>query len=529
MHLTPFPLKEASSPIVDGENNVVEYDYAYRIRGNDLDPCLKEIEKQHGSDIYYLPISSSSAGGGVFQTIAPERKTIIGLQFSPPATAKINLSESPDISNISVDEIIIDTENQTLSAGAAVTLAQLNQALQEKLGYQYRVLGADLTSYTYAQVGSTFMTGGMGPQRRYFSDSVLAIHIYNGNHYRTISGQELQQYAGTYGWSGLVTAVTCQYHQLPKNEIAFVLPVDSSSENLANLLDHFAPYCFLKTINGKLLTESGTSDLILGLEHLTMGSMRPLLDSDQQNTIIKKALQLSENCANANADGLIFVNGYSDLEVEDFLFSLVDDTESLKPTICGIDLEFTEIFNDADEMRQLREAVPYAARTQDPTGRWVYKNHTDANIRLDSDNIPQDMYRLWEINSHYVYKIEQLIEQNDGLQGAILIYGHMNPFGVDPHNRITLACDDPTIFKTAKNRVEEFRSEFYQQLNDLCQNSQSIFIGGEKSADSEHKMYAAFGGVANAPESMQLKFQQQVKAIQKASDKFSWRAFKPYC
>ena len=38
-------------------------------------------------------------------------------------------------------------------------------------------------------------------------------------------------------------------------------------------------------------------------------------------------------------------------------------------------------------MRLIREAIPYAARMQAPDARFVYKNHTDANIRLATDEL----------------------------------------------------------------------------------------------------------------------------------------------
>ena len=42
-------------------------------------------------------------------------------------------------------------------------------------------------------------------------------------------------------------------------------------------------------------------------------------------------------------------------------------------------------------MRLLREAIPYAARTQAPSGDFVYKNHTDLTIRLHPDAIQAGM------------------------------------------------------------------------------------------------------------------------------------------
>jgi hypothetical protein len=235
-----------------------------------------------------------------------------------------------------------------------------------------------------------------------------------------------------------------------------------------------------------------------------------------------------QNCKHSNADGLIFVNGYSNLDADEFLMDIVDNNDDDTLTICGIDLEYTEVFKDAKEMRQLREAVPYAARTQEPSGKFVYKSHSDANIRLNPDWVADDMEKLWNINMSYVNEVNHYFDTTENLMGSILIYGHMNPYGVDPHNRVTFATNIPDSFEAAKSQVEKLRDNYYRQLNLLCEETGSEFVGGEKGADSEHKMYAAFNGTENAPPLMRKKFEAQCQTIQNALTKFNWRAFSPY-
>jgi hypothetical protein len=513
--------------IVDGENIAVELDCIYSIKGHNLVDSIDRIKQTHQPDFCLLPLSSVSGGGGIFQIEKPVAKQVIGIQLIATNSPRVTRSSQVDITTVGLDEIIIDEQRHAIYAGSAITLAQLNQGLGDELGEQFKVLGADLTSYTYAQVGATFMTGGMGPQRRYFSDSVIEISLHNGNKLTRIDGDELNNYAGTYGWTGLVSAVCCRYVELPAVEIAFAIPVNNSPSELSRLLQHLAPFAYLKIENGKVLSNNGGTDLILGLEHITIDAMQPFVESGD-NALTERAKQLQANCETANADGLIFVSGYSHLPVDEFLFELVDDVDADEFTIASIALDHTEIFKDPNQMRAVREGVPFAARTQAPKGRFIFKYHTDVNIRLNQDCVTDAMDRLWRANQKYVESIDQYIKSHPKLSGQIIVYGHLNPYGVDPHNRITLACDDAVTYQQAVADIHRFREEFVRQLRSLCDDSGSSFIGGEKSAGSEYSLFRAFGGPELAPPLLAAKFKRQFETISAASALFNWRAIKPY-
>ena len=533
----PINLHSINANIVDGENNPVILDCIYAIKQHDLANAIDAIKQTHGSDFCLLPLSAVSGGGGIFQIESLATQKIIGIQLSAvnsPLVRRANqINETQidktqvDITKIGLNEIIIDEQHHHIYAGSAITLEQLNQALGDELGEHFKVLGADLTSYTYAQVGATFMTGGMGPQRRYFSDSVIEIALHNGDQIIRIEGDALKSYAGTYGWTGLVSAVCCEYFELPSIEIAFAIPVNNSPEELSRLLQHFSPLTDLKISQGKVLSQNNGSDLILGLEHITIGAMQAFIQSGD-NALTKRARQLQANCAAANADGLIFVNGYSNLPADEFLFNLVDDASSDDFTIAGIALDNTEIFNDPDQMRAVREGVPFAARTQAPDGRYIYKMHTDANIQLNRSCVAQCMDQLWRANQHYVGSVERYIASVPAITGQIIVYGHLNPTGVDPHNRITLACDDEIIYQQAIAEIQKMRNAFFCNLKALCDDTGSIFIGGEKGAGSEYALFSAFGDPEQAPAMLTEKFKRQRETIQNASSLFSWRAIPPY-
>ncbi len=514
--------------MVDGENNAVEFDFAYPLTGN-LITAINQLNEMHGSNIYLLPMSGTSSGGGIFQADIKPSGTVVGLRFDPPSNPRVRLASHPALADIGLGEIVIDTEQQQVCAGSSITLDQLSQALRHELGHSYKVPGADLTSYMYAGVGATFMTGGMGPQRRYFSDSVVEISIFDGDKTISIQGNALLGYAGTYGWSGIVCALRCNYYRLPENEIAFALPIPSSAHDLARLLDHLSPYTFLDLDTEQVTSRAGTQDLILGIEHVSAGSMLPLLTTAENNPAKKRAAGLQQKCIAAEADGLVFINGFSERASDEFLLSLADDQQAEEYTIAGIGLEFAEVFSDPEEMRAIREAIPYTARTQAPSGRMVYKNHSDANIRLPVDEVEPIVEQLWEINCNYVASVEEHFLGSREIEGQILVYGHLNPYGIDPHNRVTMSSDNQTAFQQSREFLIEQRAQYYRSLVALCDTSNAIFVGGEKAADSELGIYHALRGPENSPSALFNRFKQQRATIQAAAEMFNWRAPPPYC
>jgi len=523
----PQILGKPIEQVLDGENNRVEFDIAYPVKDNLID-AVEQLRDLHGPELYLLPMSATSSGGGIFQNKNRPSGTIVGLRFDPPVSPRLRFAAQPELVGIAQDEIVIDPEHQQISAGSAITLDQLNQALARELGHNYKVPGADLTSYMYAAVGATFMTGGMGPQRRYFSDSVIEISLYDGDKMVTVEGSDLQGYAGTYGWSGIVTALRCNYYRFPANEIGFALPVSGQPQHLAKLLEHLSPYSYLNLDTDQVTSPAETRGLILGIEHVSRSSMQPLLKNASTSPVHKRAAELEQKCVAAGVDGLVFVNGLSDLSSDEFLIGLADDQQAQEFTIGGIELDYAEIFSDPEEMRAVREAIPYAARTQAPTGRFVYKNHCDANIRMPRDSVAASAEQLWQINCDYVTSVEQHFSQREAINGQILVYGHLNPYGVDPHNRVTMSSDDEDAFAQSRHFLVEQRAHYYRSLATLCEFTNAVFVGGEKTADSELGIYQALGGPENSPPALFDRFSQQRATIKAAARIFSWRAPKPY-
>lgn len=522
-------LKPLPPDFVDGENHRVVLDAAYALRGDaDLGKSVGAILERHGDGTLLLPMSARSGGGGIFQVSPPAGSTVVGLSIEPSTGPRPTLAEDADVLSLALDDIVVCPARGWILAGAAITLDQLNRALAETLGPGYRVLGADLTSYAYAQVGATFMTGGMGPQRRYFSDSVTAVALYDGERTRLLEGEELAGHAATYGWTGIVGAVRCRYVRLPAEEVAFVLPVDSEPGALAALTGRLAPWCFLDSSDGVLVNRRGGTDMILGVEHVTLDALEPMLANGADSAIGRRAVALAAKCRAAGCDGMVFVNGRTAGDAEAFLMELMDDGLEDRPTIAGIDLEHSEVFNDPEEMRILRESIPYAARTQAPRGRYVFKGHTDATIRLDPDHAGDQMGSLWRINREYVDALAAYFDNTPGVDGQILVYGHLNPWGVDPHNRVTLACDHRGTHDQAVMFVRERMRRFYRGLDRLCRREGARFVGGEKGAGSEREILDAFDDPSAAPAALVRKFERQRRVIRAARRPFNWRALPPY-
>ena len=114
--------------VLDGENNQVEFDIAYPVKGN-LIAAVDQLRDLHGPDLYLLPMSATSCGGGIFQHSNRPSGTIAGLRFDPPVLPRLRFATQPQLVEIAQNEIVIDREHQQISAGCAITLDQLNQAL----------------------------------------------------------------------------------------------------------------------------------------------------------------------------------------------------------------------------------------------------------------------------------------------------------------------------------------------------------------------------------------------------------------
>ena len=147
---------------------------------------------------------------------------------------------------------------------------------------------------------------------------------------------------------------------------------------------------------------------------------------------------------------------------------------------------------------------------------------------MAADEVAECAQRLWQINQHYVEQVQRYFDSQPAIEGQILVYGHLNPYGMDPHNRVTMSADDEHAFNRCRDFLVEQRACYYRDLAQLCSDSGAVFVGGEKSADSELGIYQALGGPENAPVALYERFKQQRQTIAAASPLFNWRALAPY-
>ena len=91
-----------------------------------------------------------------------------------------------------------------------------------------------------------------------------------------------------------------------------------------------------------------------------------------------------------------------------------------------------------------------------------------------------------------------------------------------------MSTDDENSFNRCRDFLVEQRAQYYRELAELCCSSKAVFVGGEKSADSEIGIYLALAGAQNAPTALYEHFKQQRQTIAAASSLFNWRALPPY-
>ena len=104
----------------------------------------------------------------------------------------------------------------------------------------------------------------------------------------------------------------------------------------------------------------------------------------------------------------------------------------------------------------------------------------------------------------------------------------VNQYGVDLGSRRTIKNNVHSDYQGAIDFLGRQRQDFYQALRGLCDDTGSIFVGGEKGAGSEREILPALGGPKNAPPALAEKFQRQQSIIETTPEFLSWRALPPY-
>lgn len=519
-HPLPHGLRSISEIRTDTENNIIELDEQYELVNGDISETIEYLKLMHGNNICLIPIAGQSAGGGVFTTQKTNDKQVaIGLIITPPTSLseknniKVTISETAPTDKLRTQELHINRRNKVAYAGAGVVLDQISASVQEVLGENYQVQGTDLTSSSYASACATFMTGGMGPTRINFAQSILEIVYYNGECSKHISDKnELQTLLETYGWTGFVERIAVPIIKVPPHEFGFAVPVNNTSNEIARLVEYFAD----KTIVSKKgFTE--TNVFIAGLEIIT-GDALQLLVAHAPNTVGLNTLM--NNCQAANKDAVVFISGLAQSnpfeDAEDHLRIFVDNATS------GLSLELATPFSNLQEMKTIREAAPELARRQFMDAPFSYKDHTDINVSINLEKCLESVEAIMNCYADYKINVEKLIAAQEKLTGNVQVYGHINPQGFDPHYRITLVSDSEEIMLRSKKKAQELYTQLVQDISNTCQKTDSKICGGEKGIISNLKIVNAFD--TNPPAQLLDILQKQQTAISAAHSMFNWRA-----
>lgn len=430
------------------------------------------------------------------------------------------------VETLKTHQVAIDAERGLVSAGAGLTVAQVGAALAERVGANARLL-VDLTSVGSAYVGGVIATGAMGPLRLRPSASLEAVAVAEGGEPRVLRGDDILAVEGMQGWTGMVVAATFRFYRVPANEVGLVLPVQGTDvDAMAGLLKAIEPWTRIElpAPGGRL----GGETLMNGVELVSRASLEAFV-ATAQDPARSKALGLLQSCEYAGADLLACLTGWSELSVDDVLFSLMDpETE----TIGGVMIEFGVGFSSGSEMetfRAIREGAPDLARTRarvKTEGRLKpWSTSTDINIA-----VPPESGTIADILSAYAdYRvaIRTLARELKGTVDVELwAYGHLLPHGIDPHHRVTLIADEGQdgALAGARQAVMACKRALIRDLLHVASRSEAQITGGEKGIPSLIEIARAGGGENRLDEPLRARIVRARAAVMAAPANFSFRA-----
>ena len=391
-----------------------------------------------------------------------------------------------------------------------------------------RVL-VDLTSVGSAYVGGVVATGAMGPLRLRPSSTLEAVVVADGHGTRTLAGDDLDLVEGLQGWTGMVVAAVFRFYQVPNSEFGLVLPVQGSDvDAVAGLLAYLQPWTQinLPSPGGRL----GNGDTVLnGVELVSKDSLEAFVEHAPEPARTK-AQGLLQSCEYAGADQLACITGWSELGVDDVLFSLMDpETE----TIGGVMIEYGVGFSSGQEMetfRAIREGAPDMARTRarvKPEGKLKpFSTSTDVNLAA-----PADTGAIAEVLSAYAdYRaaIKALARElaPTGIDVEVVAYGHLWPLGIDPHHRVTIFAPEgaEAALAGARQAVLACKRTLIHDLLHAAERGGGRITGGEKGVPSLVEIARAAGGEARLPDDLKNRLARARQAVQAAPANFTFRA-----
>lgn len=427
------------------------------------------------------------------------------------------------------DQMAIDRESATVSAGAGLTWAQVNEVLKHMLGPTARVM-VDLTSVGSAQVGGVVATGGMGPLRQPPSATLDAVCLAEGGEQpRLLTGAAIRDHEGLQGWTGMVTAARMRWFEVPPYEFGLVLPVQGTdTDGLADLLTWLHPWTRLEipADGNLLLSPDGQTALLDGVELIARTSLEQFV-AQAADPARSKAEGLLQACDYAAADMLVCLTGFSDMALDEVLCLLLDDNE----TIGGVGIEYGVGFSTDTEMeifRAIREGAPdiarSRARTAPPGGLRPWTTSTDLNVAVPRDS--SAIAGIVEAYGDYRTAIGELAGKFAGrAEIALAAYGHLSPQGVDPHHRVTIfaAAGQEEALGAARHAVLEEKRRLIGAVVEAAARSGCTLTGGEKGLPSVLEIAGALGE-DRLPDNLRRRLERARRTVAEAPPAFRFRA-----
>jgi len=454
---------------------------------------------------------------------------VVAIRPRAAAMPEIVAADTP-LERLASNQVAIDAAAGLISAGAGLTFAQVNTALAEQVGQNFRVL-IDLTSVASAFVGGVIATGGMGPMRLLPSRIVDAVSLADGGDTpRLMTGDDLDLVEGMQGWTGMVTAARLRIFEVPSGEFGLVLPVQGSdTDTMAGLLVYLRRWTqiSLPAPGGRIAGAEGET-VLNGIELVSRDSLSAFV-AHAEEPARSKAEGLLQSCDYAGADMLACLTGWSDLSIDDVLMSLLDpETE----TIGGVMIDFGVGFSSGAEMetfRAIREGAPDLARTRARVARpgkmKPWSSSTDVNIAFPADS--SAAAAILESYADYRQAIRALSRELDGaVEVELSAYGHLSPVGIDPHHRVTLVAPEgaKAALAAARLAVAANKRTLIHDLLFAAQRHGATITGGEKGIPSLVEIARAAGGESRLPPDLKARLSRARTAVMNAPVQFSFRA-----
>lgn len=403
-------------------------------------------------------------------------------------------TQTPNASNqIRISQNALGKDKHTITVGAGLTFAQVNEVIAHELGSNFFV-PVDLTTVNQALAGAVFSTGAMGPSRIRMHEIVHRVNITDGQTVKALHGDEVEKHEGLIGLTGAVTEIELRIYERPKHRFGITIPLQNVPEvangksnyvsKASKVLSKLTPYQQLDFSDLKMKSE-WQDGYVDGIEIITIEDLRLIEKHCLTPEIRKEAKRLIGELEEANSSYMLYVTGNADKTISEqadennnlvaTLFELMDEETIGVPT----PLEET---SKLETMRKLRESIPDLAREQgrikEAANGVRFSTSTDINTtinpqllpHLSPDELAECFHRILQPYLEYEAKIRDLANQyaNTGIDIDVYRYGHLQPRNIDPHVRaVAKSAEDTPEFRQVIATIQEFKKTLMYQLESL--------------------------------------------------------------